>query len=210
MPIKIFIMGNHEIVRQGLKSFLNSEPDILVIGEAHNNSAALEKLKFTLPDILLMDLHMFIMNGRAYITEIEKQYPDLKILILPNIDHKNNLYDMLEAGADGYLLKNCSNDELVNIIKKMCCSEFQTTRNVLDECFEKKDNYDKNKSVDLSKREKDVLELIAEGLTNVEIAKKLCNSVRTIETRRQKLLQKTGTTNTATLIRFAVQNQLIK
>jgi DNA-binding NarL/FixJ family response regulator len=212
MPVKVFLVEDHEIVRQGIKALLDGEPDIIVTGEAPNGIEMLKKLEGGQPDVLLMDMNMPEMSGVECTTEVKKRYPGVKVLILSMHDHESYLVDMIYAGADGYILKNSSREELLFAIRKVAndgvyiSSEF-----ALNMLAKHKRDTRKQASppVMLSDREMDVLVLIAEGHTNTEIADKLFTSVRTIETRRKNLLDKTGTTNTATLIRYAVLNGLV-
>lgn len=212
MPVKVFLVEDHEIVRQGIKALLEGEPDIIVTGEAPNGIEMLKRLESGQPDVLLMDMNMPEMSGVECTTEVKKKYPGVKVLILSMHDHESYLVDMIYAGADGYILKNSSREELLFAIRKVAnegvyiSSEF-----ALNMLAKHKRDTRKQASppVVLSDREMDVLVLIAEGHTNTEIADKLFTSVRTIETRRKNLLDKTGTTNTATLIRYAVVNGLV-
>jgi DNA-binding NarL/FixJ family response regulator len=214
MQTKVLLVEDHEIVRQGIKALLQGNPQVVVTGEASNGEEALEKISASQPDLILMDMNMPVMNGLDCTKLVKKQFPSIKVLILSMHNHENYLIDMLDAGADGYILKNSSKDELLFAIKKIANngvyigSEF-TLGMLAKFKAENKSNMLPKINLALSDREKDVLTLIADGLTNAEIAGKLFTSIRTIETRRKRLLEKTGTTNTATLIRFAVKNGLI-
>lgn len=215
MGIKVFLVEDHEIVRQGIKVLLENSSETEIIGEASNGEEALRKLNHVKPDVLLMDLNMPVMNGIECTKRVKQYFPDIKVLVLSMHDHESYLIDMLEAGADGYVLKNAKSDELIFAIKKVVnggmymSSEF--TINMLSKYMAAKGFINKQPLTDvkLTDREMDVLKLVSEGLTNTEMAHRLFTSVRTIETRRKKLLDKTGTNNTATLIKFAVQNGLI-
>lgn len=216
MPVKIFLIEDHELVRQGIKALLEGEPDIMVTGEASNGEEALQKLKTESPDVLLVDMNMPVMNGMEFTRMVRQSHPHLKVLILSMHDHESYLLEMLSMGADGYILKNSSKEELVFAIKRIAAGAMyigpEFTLNMLARYAVEKSSPPPASAtaLELSDREKDVLELIAEGLTNVEISNRLFTSVRTIETRRKKLLEKTGTNNTATLIKFAVKNGLIR
>ena len=214
MTTKVLLVEDHEIVRKGIKALLEGNPEFEITGESSNGNEALEMISNIIPDVVLMDMNMPVMNGLECTKLIKQHYPQIKVLILSMHDHENYLIDMLSAGADGYILKNSSKAELLFAIKKVALggnyigSEF--TINLLSKFKVNPNNIVPNGvKVELSEREKDVLFLIAEGHTNAEIAEKLFTSIRTIETRRKRLLEKTGTTNTATLIRFAVKNGLV-
>lgn len=213
MPVKVFLVEDHEIVRQGIRALLEGETDIIVTGEAPNGVEMLKKLESDQPDVLLMDMNMPEMGGVECTTQVKSKYPAVKVLILSMHDHESYLVDMIYAGADGYILKNSSREELLFAIRKVAndgvyiSSEF--TLNMLAKQNRRDLRKQSSPPVVLSEREMDVLLLIAEGHTNTEIANKLFTSVRTIETRRKNLLDKTGTNNTATLIRYAVMNGLV-
>jgi two-component system response regulator NreC len=216
MSLGIFLVEDHDIVRQGIKALLDGEENIVIVGEAGNGAEAIEKLKTIKPDVVLMDMNMPVMPGLECTRQIKKKYPEMKILILSMHDHESYLIDILDAGANGYILKNTSKDELVFAIKKIANDGIymgpEFTLNMLAKYKNEAGFISKvlKPGINISEREMKVLELIAEGLTNTEMAGRLFTSVRTIETRRKKLLEKTGTKNTATLIRFSVLNGLIK
>lgn len=214
MPVNIFLVEDHDIVRQGIKALLEDEGKVRIIGEAGNGAKAIEQLKDLQPDVVLMDMNMPVMNGLECTRFLRKQYPGIRILILSMHDHESYLIDMLDAGAQGYILKNASKDELLFAIKKVANDGMymgpEFTMSMLAKYkseggfgFKKQDH-----AINLSDRENEVLKYISEGFTNTEMANKLFISVRTVETHRKKLLEKTGTTNVATLIKFAVENRL--
>lgn len=216
MAVKIFLAEDHDIVRHGIKALLSAEQSVVVAGEASNGAEVLAMLKTQKPDVVVMDMNMPVTNGLETTKLIKKEYPDVKVLILSMHDHESYLIDLLDAGADGYVLKNSTKEELLFAILKIAdggmyiAPEF--TMNMLAKYRMSMTMSSKTdvSNVHLTEREQDVLELIADGFTNLEIANKLFTSVRTIETRRKKLLEKTGTVNTATLIRFAVKHGLIQ
>lgn len=213
MPVKVFLVEDHEIVRQGIKALLEGESDVVVTGEASNGIEMLKKLENGQPDVVLMDMNMPEMSGVECTTQVKKKYPGIKVLILSMHDHESYLVDMIYAGADGYILKNSSREELLFAIRKVANEGIYISSEFALNMLAKQNKRDMRRQasppVMLSDREMDVLVLIAEGHTNSEIANKLFTSVRTIETRRKNLLDKTGTTNTATLIRYAVMNGLV-
>jgi|ERR1700741_3346222 len=214
MSLKVFLVEDHEIVRLGIKALLEGSPEVKVIGEASNGSEAIKQLEKVKPDVLILDMDMPVMNGVECTRLVRKMHSDIKVLILSMPGSENHLADALEAGANGYILKNSSREELIFAVRKIAnngvyiASEFAVS---LVTKFKPAAFKDSGKAdIDLTDRERDVLNLVSQGLTNTEIASKLFTSVRTIETRRKKLLEKTGTTNTATLIRFCVLNGLVK
>lgn len=216
MKIKVLLVEDHDIVREGLRALLEGEADIEVVAEACNGEEALELLREKNPQLILMDMNMPVMNGLEATKRIKRDYPGKKVLILSMHDHESYLIDMLDAGADGYILKNSSRTELLFAIRKVAAdgkymgAEFVFSMLAKYKAGNSGVNAVKRSDIKITDREMDVLNLVADGKTNQEIAKQLFTSVRTIETRRKNLLDKTGTTNTATLIKYAVQNGLVK
>ena len=216
MKIKVLLVEDHDIVREGLRALLEGEPDIEVVAEACNGEEALDLLREKNPQLILMDMNMPVMNGLEATKRIKRDYPGKKVLILSMHDHESYLIDMLDAGADGYILKNSSRTELLFAIRKVAAdgkymgAEFVFSMLAKYKAGNNGVNAVKRSDIKITEREMDVLSLVADGKTNQEIAKQLFTSVRTIETRRKNLLDKTGTTNTATLIKYAVQNGLVK
>jgi DNA-binding NarL/FixJ family response regulator len=216
MFINLYLVEDHAVVRQGVKALLESDPEIRIVGEASNGAEAFNKLGSVLPDILLMDMNMPVMNGLECARLVKRDFPSIKILILSMHDHESYLIDLLDAGVDGYILKSSPGEELIFAIRKIAMGGIylspEFTLSMLAKYKEARDymsNHPKT-NIDITEREMDVLQLIADGLTNTEIAQKLYTSVRTIENRRKRLLEKTGSGNTATLIRFAILNGLIR
>jgi DNA-binding NarL/FixJ family response regulator len=213
MKTKIFLADDHELFRQGINALLE-DTDIEIVGEANNGKETLDKLSTVQPDILLLDISMAVMDGVECATFLKNKFPELKILVLSMYDTENHLTEMLDAGVKGYILKSGSKDELVFAIKQI----FNGGMYISTEFLIKKLGNVKSASettniliedLKLSERELEVLKLIVQGYTNSEIAEKLFASVRTIETRRKKLLHKTKASNTAMLIHFATVNGLV-
>ncbi len=209
------MVDDHTIIRDGLKSLLKSERSIQIIGEAANGQELLELLKTTAPDVVMLDLNMPVMDGFETLKHLQEKHPDVKALVLTMLDQESYVHKVRASGATGFVLKTAGRDELVHAIKTVAsnnsfiCSEVALkllNRSPVDgatpEGFQKP-------SPELSRREMEVLRLIAEGYTNAEIADKLFASKRTIESHRQHLIEKTKARNTATLIKFAIQQGLI-
>jgi DNA-binding NarL/FixJ family response regulator len=211
--MKILIGEDHPIVRDGLKAILLNDPTIK-IDEASNGKEVLEKISESEPDIAILDINMPILDGFATAKHISLHYPNIKMLVLSMHDHDNYIAKMFEAGAKGYMLKSNHTDELLYAIKRIHSGgvylspeiTIKHLHRILEENSIRKEQ---TQQVPLSKREFEVLILIAEGLTNNEIADKLFTSRRTIETHRKNLIEKTGSKNTASLIKFAIQNRMV-
>lgn len=213
--INIILAEDHNIVRNGIRSLLEKEPGIKVAGEAANGREALDLLNSgTQADIILADMNMPEMTGVELIKQIQNSYPAVRVVVLSMLDHEKYVYQAFAAGANGYLLKNVTADELVFAIKhvsiggRYLCSELSFT--LLDRLiYAPEISIDGQQGIEFSKREIEVLQLIAEGLTNTEIAERLYTSKRTVEGHRQNLIDKTNARNTAALIRYAIVNGII-
>jgi len=212
--INVLVVDDHKIVRDGILSLLQDEPDIFVISQAENGKDALEKIPKVSPHLVLIDISMPVMNGIDCAREITKKYPEIKVLALTMLNELEHIKNMLSAGAMGYLLKNSGKEELVTAIKTVIAGQNYFSTEVKDmimmEMVKKKSSPGKiiGEKVPLTSRELDVLELILKEFTNQEIAAKLFISVRTVDAHRRNLLEKTGARNTAGLVKFALENHL--
>lgn len=215
--IKVLLAEDHNVVRNGIKSLLEKETKFEVVGEATNGQQALNLLTKGLKvDIILADLNMPEVSGIEMATEVKDKYPTVKVIILSMLDHEKYILEAFKQGASAYILKNVTADELVFAIKHVCnnneryiCSELALR--LLDKLLQKPETVTATETpaIELSRREVEVLVLIAEGFTNQEIADKLFTSKRTVEGHRQNLIDKTSTRNTAALIRYAIVSGLI-
>lgn len=217
--IDIILVDDHKIIRDGIKAFLKEE-EINIVGEAANGRELLELLTETKPDVVLMDINMPEMDGLEATKALKAQFPEVKILILSMLDHEKYVQQMLDSGASGYALKNVGKEELVNGIKQVYEGQMFISTDVALSFLKKlvhggsTTNFSlpstEKKPSDLSAREIEVLKLIAEGMTNAEIADKLFTSKRTIESHRQNIIEKTQVKNTAALIKYALNNGIIE
>lgn len=215
--IDLIITDDHKIVRDGLKALLQGHDAVRVVGEAASGSDLIELLPQVHADIVLIDISMPGMDGFDTAAHIMQHYPDLKVVVLSMLSHEKYVNRMMEMGASGYILKNAGKDELYCALQLIAHGCRYISPDVTLELLRKvqqlpalpKPNDNEEETRDLSKRELEVLSLIADGYTNAEIAEKLFTSKRTIETHRQNLLDKTKARNTATLIKYALQRGLI-
>ncbi|RYE35738.1 MAG: response regulator transcription factor [Sphingobacteriaceae bacterium] len=215
--INVLLTEDHNVVRNGIKSLLEKEDELCVIAEATNGKQALDLLDEGIKvDIILADLNMPEVNGIGLVKAVKSKFPKIRVIILSMLDHENYILEAFKAGASAYILKNVTADELVFAIKHVCinseryiCSELSLR--MLDKLLDRPAivTIPESPEIELSKRETEVLVLIAEGFTNLEIADKLFTSKRTIEGHRQNLIDKTSSRNTAALIRYAIVNGLI-
>jgi len=216
--IKIILAEDHLVVRNGIKMLLESQEDLAVVGEASSGLEALSLLADgNIPDILVTDISMSEMDGLELISRLTLQYPSVKVIVLSMLNNTQYVIKAFEKGALGYLVKNVGYDELLfgihHVYKggRFLCEEIsmqmlEKLQDIPSMTFQLKELL---AEIDLTEREIEVLELISEGMTNVEIADKLFLSKRTVEGHRQSLLEKTNSKNTASLIKFAVKNSLI-
>lgn len=214
--INIVLAEDHNIVRNGIISLLEKEPDIYVAGAATNGREVLALLESGTPaDVVLADMNMPEIGGIELTAAIKEKYPDCKVVILSALDHEKYVIKAFQAGANGYLLKSVSADELVFAVKHTLlnnlyiCSEL--TSKFLKRLLTIPDPATLHEihDIEFSSKEIEVLGLITEGFTNQEIADKLFTGKRTIESQRQALIDKTGSRNTAALVRFAIINGIV-
>jgi DNA-binding NarL/FixJ family response regulator len=210
--IKILLAEDHHVVRDGLRFILDQEPDMQVIFEASNGLDVLDYLKEEQePDLILTDMNMPGFDGMAMINALPKDYP---VLILSMLDHEQYVIEAINAGARGYLLKSVNKNEMLFAIRYVAGGGIYICQEISLKLINHLTLINKlpapiKLDVELSDREAELLNLIADGFTNKEIAAKLFSSRRTVEGHRQSLMDKTGSKNTATLIKFAVQNGLV-
>jgi DNA-binding NarL/FixJ family response regulator len=212
--INILLAEEQKIVREGIKSLLKDEANITICTEAKNGTEVLERISDNNINLAILDLQLPLMNGIETTKYLKANHSNVKILILSTADKENELMKGLEAGADGFLLKNTGRDELKLAINRITdgdsfiCSGIACV--MMKKILENGNNFFQNPSVSLSSREMEILQLIGLGYTNSEIADKIFTSRRTVESHRKKLIEKTNAKNTATLIKYAVQTGLLK
>lgn len=214
--INILLVDDHKIIRDGIRSLLKDESTIDVVGEASNGQEMIDILPEKQVDVILMDLNMPIMDGFEGTKFVKDNYPDKKVLVLSMLDNENYISKVIDAGASGYILKNTGREEMIYAITTIAAGNLfictEIALNLLKRVQSSAAKIESNgtrQPGDLSKREIEVLRLIAEGLTNAEIADKLFTSKRTIESHRQHLIEKTQAKNTAALVKFALEKGII-
>lgn len=214
--IKIIIVDDHNLFREGLRFLLSQSKDIDVIAEASNGLEFLALLETKDPDLVLMDISMPGMDGiEATIKAVEK-YPLIKIMALSMFEDQEYYYKMIHAGVKGFILKKTNAAELFDAINKIMSGEIYFSTDLLKSIIL---NMPKSGSVNsiaaennikLTKREHEVLNLLCKGLSSIEIAEKLFISKKTVEGHKYNLLTKTGSKNTVSLVMFAIKNKLIQ
>jgi len=209
--IRIIITDDHQLFRNGLKILLNAFQEFEVIGEASNGEEFLRLLKNIQADIVLMDINMPEMDGIEATRKALKLYPGIEIIALSMYGEEEYYYKMVDAGAKGFLLKDSDISEVKEAILTVKRGGSYFSQELLYHVIQKiKHREHENKSANLSKREKEILFKICEGLSNQEIAESLFISKRTVDKHRANLLGKTNSKNTASLILFAIRHKLIE
>lgn len=210
--INILLVDDHEIFRSGLKFVLGHHEDFNVIGEARNGKEFLTLLKKKLPDIVLLDIEMPEMNGIEASTAALKIYPNLKIIVLSSYGEEEYYSSMILAGVQGFVLKKAGINELEGAIKSVSEGKNYFSQELLQKLvFSKTEvpNTSVKTEITLTKREQEILDLISSGLSNQEIGETLFISPLTVNNHRSRLLSKTGTKNTASLIMVSIKNGLL-
>lgn len=210
---RIIIVDDHKIVRDGIRSLLTDD-HFEIVGEATNGIEAIELLNSVIPDIILIDINMPVMNGIECARQIISKYQGIKILALSMHNDEPHIRAMIESGSSGYILKNSGKEELVNAINTILGGATYFSDEVKESIMNSmlvKSTRDQGLKTkfELSEREIEVLKLIVKENTNNEIANKLFLSPRTVDAHRRNLLEKTGSRNTAGLVRFAIENDLV-
>ncbi|MFT3827458.1 MAG: response regulator transcription factor [Chitinophagaceae bacterium] len=204
MLTKLFIVDDHYMVIEGIHSLLKNETGIEWMGHATNADSCLAFLKKQLPDIILMDINLPDMSGIDLCKEVKEKYPSVFVIGLSTFNQYSLIEKMMDNGASGYVLKNASQEELMEALHTVLKGKKYLSKEAAQTMRK-----DEQQSIVLTRREKEVLSLIADGLTNNEIAQKLFISVTTVETHRRNLLTKFDARNIASLIKMAVQMQLV-
>ncbi|MCJ7677287.1 MAG: response regulator transcription factor [Anaerolineales bacterium] len=213
-PIRILLADDHAILRDGIRALLSDETDLNVVGEAENGRQALEQARALRPDIVIMDIGMPLLSGLEATTQIRRDVPEARVLILTMHQNEEYLAHVLAAGASGYVLKDVAGRELVSAIRQVAGGEAffspSMTKTLTSlylhslEAERTHDPYD-----DLTIREREVLQLVAEGFTNHQIAEMLKLSIKTVKTHRLHLMQKLDLHDRTELVKYAFQKGII-
>jgi two-component system, NarL family, response regulator NreC len=220
-PIRLMLVDDHQVVRTGLKSFLETQPDLQVVDEANNGREAIEHALESRPDIILMDITMPEMDGLEATRELKKLWPEAVVLALTVHEDKVYFMEMLAAGAAGYLTKQAASDELVQAIQTVAQGHVYLqpalARWLIEDyqrlAAEKPATADTENAVGLdalSEREREVLELVAQGLNNAEIGERLELSPKTIARHRERIMNRLNLHSRTDLVKFAIKTGLVK
>jgi DNA-binding NarL/FixJ family response regulator len=209
--IRVLLVDDHQIIIDGLKSLLNNSGEIAVVGEANNGREAIRILDLIEIDVVLMDIDMPVMNGIDTLKEIRRQGSAVKVIILSMHNEAGMIKSLVNLGANGYLLKSSSQDEVVNAIRKVADGQsYFSTEVTLSLLNKAQSGIQVNQQVELlTDRETEVIQLIAEGFSNKEIGEKLFISHRTVDTHRTNIMKKLNVSNIAGLISYAIKNGIV-
>lgn len=217
MPkITVLLVDDHTVVRQGLRSLLASETDIEVVGEAETGRAAVQMAKKFLPDVIVMDIAMPVLNGLEATRQIVHEIPSARVIILSSYSDDEYVEQLTDGGAIGYLLKQTAANDLIKAIREAKQGNAYFSPSISRRMLE---NYRRafmsgqpvRKTVEsLTSREREVLQLIAEGNTNKQIAAELCISIKTVEKHRQQVMNRLNIHDIAGLTRYAMARGIIE
>jgi DNA-binding NarL/FixJ family response regulator len=212
--ISVLLVDDHEVVRAGIRALLSAEQDIQVIGEASTGHEGVSLARKMAPDVVVMDISMPELNGLEATRQIKQALPDTKVLVLSSYDDLDCVEAMIEAGIKGFLSKRSASDQLVEAVRSVRCGREFFSPEILKVLKERNDAAarlarPKENSFQLTIREAEVVQLIAEGLQNKEIASKLGISTKTVEKHRQGAMNKLNIHETAGLTRYAIKKGMV-
>jgi len=211
--IKILLVDDQRLIREGLKTLLELENDFKVVGEAKNGKDAVEQFRKLRPDVVLMDIRMPEMDGVQATQVIKMNYDSAKIIILTTFDEDEYVFEAIRAGAVGYLLKDVSSEEIASAVRIVsqggALLQPNVTKKILKEFSTLEKPLLRSENIKLSEREKEIVSLVAMGLTNSEIAEKLFLSEGTVKNYISNIFSKLGAKNRASLIEIARKGGLI-
>ena len=204
---RIFLADDHVTVRAGLKTLLNAEPDLEVVGEAADGPSAIEEAKRLRPEIAVIDLSLPLMSGTLVARQLQSSCPEVKVVALTVHEDKSYLSELLEVGASGYVLKRAAAEELISAIRQVLAGGIYIDPRlgglVANSLVRRRAATARSGTSTLSDRESEVLRLIAQGHSNKEIAGRLNLSVKTIETYKTRSMEKTGLRSRIDIVRYA-------
>ncbi len=211
--IKIILVDDHQMFRDGVRSVLSDEENIDIVGEVGAAEDLYELLILQKPDLIITDISLPGISGIEIAKYVSKNYPEVKILILSMHSNEEFITKALNAGANGYLPKDTSMTELLEAINAIYKGDNYFNKNISDTILKSIINKSKNESSEqeaLTKREKEVITLVVDGLTNKEIAEKLFISIRTVDSHKNNIMQKLNLKSSVELVKYAIKNNLAK
>jgi DNA-binding NarL/FixJ family response regulator len=207
VTIRVFIADDHTIVCDGLRALLETQPDIEVVGTASDGREALQSIARLAPDVAVMDIAMNELNGIEATRTVSERHPGTRVLILSMYSSAEHIHRALQAGARGYLLKTSAGREVVHAVRAVHAGSRYLSQKIADTIIDDYVGAGRRASPldELSSRERQVLQLLAEGKSGAVIAQSLSLSPRTVETYRRRVMQKLGMADFSALIKFAIQ-----
>lgn len=212
-PIRLLLVDDHAVVRSGLRMLLQAQPDMRIVGEAESGTEAIHQVRLHRPDVVLMDIQMPDMNGIEATKEIKKMSASTAVLALTMHEDDQYFFEMLRAGASGYVPKRAAPDELVSAIRTVSQGQVflypSLAARLVQSYLGHPTAADTPPAEELTPREQEVLTLIAEGLTNPEIADKLVISAKTVDRHRENIMRKLNLHSRVDLVKYAIKEGLI-
>jgi len=207
-PIRVLLADDHQTVRDGLRMIVNAEPDMEVIGEAADGHEVLERAKVLKPDVIIMDISMPGLNGLNATRKLKEVRPEIEIIALSRHNESGYVHELLKAGASGYVLKQSSSEELIRAIRAVVLQKGYLDPAITTDVVKKYSATDVKSLVgnseSISKREAEILRLIASGHSNKEIAVQLDISVKTVEAHKANSMRKIGLRSRIDIVNFAL------
>jgi two-component system, NarL family, response regulator NreC len=212
MPIKVILADDHQLFREGLANLLSGSVDIEILAQAANGREAVDKAKELEPDVMIMDIGMPVLGGVEATRQLMNELPNTKVVALSMHADKQYIKGMFEAGASGYLFKNCAYDELIRAIRTVYCGKKYLsdaiTEIMIHDYLGKEEDLPITDS-ELTERESEILKLIAEGISVSDISDQLFVSVKTIGTHKQHILEKLNLKSTTDIVKYAIKKGII-
>ena len=212
MGIKIVLADDHKIVRDGLRTLLEHEPDMEVIAEAEDGRTTVRLARKLSPDLIIMDITMPDMNGIDATHDVMKDVPSVKVIALSMHSDRRFVTSMLEAGASGYLLKDCAFEELARAVRTVMADQTYLSPRIADivvsRYITRSISIESSAFSILTQREREVLQLLSESMTTKEVAFHLNVSIKTVETHRRNMMEKLGVHTVTDLVKYAIREGL--
>jgi len=209
MTIRVFLADDHAVVREGLQHILDAQPDIIVVGYAEDGQSALDGVERTAPDVAVVDIAMSSQSGVQATRRICEACPETQVVILSMHSTREHVRRALKAGARGYVLKECAGSELVEAVRTVHAGQSYLSQRASDALLGGCGADEEEPLAPLTDRERQVFDLVIEGLSSAEIGERLTVSPRTVETYRSRIYNKLGTDGVVGLVKFAARHELI-
>lgn len=212
--MKVLLVDDQLLFRKGLRALLESEDDMEVVSEASNGQEAVDKVKAFRPDVVLMDIHMPVCDGIQATRLLKAEHPELKVVILTVSDEDDDLFEAIKAGAEGYLLKNLRPEELTQMLRSVMANEAPVSPAIASKLlgeFRRQPRHDEaqTEGPELTSREREVLQLVAEGMSNAEIGLRLCVVEGTVKNHLHNILEKLHLQNRVQAAAYAMRAGLV-